>query len=74
MREGLYDLVAEAQEDGVLTGGDVREAGTLLWAALHGLVDLTLTRHLHEPRTVDGVEAMPTLVALALQNWVCARS
>jgi AcrR family transcriptional regulator len=66
----LYGFVAEAQNSGVLTGGDEREAGTLLWATLHGLVDLTLTRHLHEPRTVDGVEAMPALLALALRNWV----
>lgn len=66
----LYDLIAEAQDGGALTGGDTREVLTLLWAALHGLVDLTLTRHLHEPRTVDGVEAMPKLVALAIHNWV----
>jgi AcrR family transcriptional regulator len=70
----LYDLVGEAQEEGALAGGDVREAGTLLWAALHGLVDLTLTRHLHEPRTVDGIEAMPTLLAMALGNWVCPKA
>jgi AcrR family transcriptional regulator len=70
----LYDLVAEAQSEGVLPAVDVREVGTLLWAALHGLVDLTLTRHLHEPRTVDGVDAMPTLVAVAIQNWVTGKA
>jgi len=66
----LWDLVAEAKDNGRPSGDDLREVGTLLWAALHGLVDLTLTRHLHEPRTVDGVEAMPKLLALAIQNWI----
>lgn len=66
----LWDLVAEANEAAGRADEDQREVGTLLWAALHGLVDLTLTRHLHEPRTVDGVEAMPRLLALAIQNWI----
>jgi AcrR family transcriptional regulator len=64
----LYEIIAESQRDGVLVTGDVREIAALLWAALHGLVDLTLAGHLREPRTVDGTEAIPRLVALALQN------
>jgi AcrR family transcriptional regulator len=65
----LYELVADAQRDGVLIAGDVRDIAALLWAALHGLVDLTLAGHLREPRTVDGTEATPRLVALALENF-----
>jgi AcrR family transcriptional regulator len=66
--EYLYQLIAEAQLDGLMINGDVRDIAALLWAALHGLVDLTLAGHLHEPRTVDGAEATPRLIALALQN------
>ncbi|MFC9279110.1 TetR/AcrR family transcriptional regulator [Streptomyces collinus] len=69
----LCTLVIEAKGDGELAAGGVREAGTLLWAALHGLVDLTLSRRLREPRTVDGVEGMPDLVELALRNWVAVK-
>lgn len=64
----LYEVVAEAQRDNILIAGDVREIAALLWATLHGLVDLTLAGHLREPRTVDGAEATPRLVALALQD------
>jgi AcrR family transcriptional regulator len=66
--EYFYEVVADGQRDGVLIAGDVRDITALLWAALHGLVDLTLAGHLRGPRTVDGVEATPRLVALALQS------
>ena len=52
--EYLYELIAEAQRNGDLIAGDVRDIAALLWAALHGLVDLSLAGHLREPRTVDG--------------------
>lgn len=64
----LYELVADAQRDGLLISGDVREIAALLWAAVHGLVDLTLASHLREPRMVNGAEATPRLIALALQS------
>jgi hypothetical protein len=64
----LYEIVADAQRDGSLIAGDVRDIAALLWAALHGLVDLTLAGHLREPRMVDGAEATPRLVALALES------
>lgn len=63
----LYELVADAQRDGLLIAGDVRELAALLWAMVHGLLDLTLAGHLREPRMVDGTEATPRLVAMALQ-------
>ena len=66
--ELLYELVTEAQRDGILIAGDVRDLAALLWATLHGLVDLTLAGHLREPRTVDGTEATARLVALTLQH------
>lgn len=63
----LYDLVRRGQKEGYIVAGDVREITALMWAAVHGLVDLTLAGHLREPRTVDGASAMPHLVNLALQ-------
>jgi AcrR family transcriptional regulator len=66
--EYLYELVAGAQREGSLVQGDVRDIAALLWAALHGLVDLTLAGHLREPRMVDGAQATPRLVALALDS------
>lgn len=69
----LYELVAEAQGDGTLIAGDIRDIAALLWAALHGLVDLTLASHLREPRTVNGTDATPRLIAMALENLSPAR-
>jgi AcrR family transcriptional regulator len=64
----LYELITQAQRDGTMIAGDVRDIAALLWASLHGLVDLTLTGHLREPRMVDGAESTPRLLALALHN------
>jgi AcrR family transcriptional regulator len=64
----LYELITRAQRDGTVIAGEVRDITALLWASLHGLVDLTLAGHLREPRMVDGAEAIPRLVALALRS------
>ena len=63
----LYTLVSKGQLDGYVASGDIREITALVWATVHGLVDLTLAGHLREPRTVDGATKMPRLVELALQ-------
>lgn len=64
--EFLYRLVSEGQEEGRIVSGDVREITALLWAAVHGMVDLTLAGHLREPRTIDGASRIPSLVNLAM--------
>jgi AcrR family transcriptional regulator len=66
--EYLYELIAEAQRDNTIIPGDVRYIAALLWAGLHGLVDLTLAGHLREPRTVNGTDVIPSLVALELES------
>jgi AcrR family transcriptional regulator len=64
--EYLYELVTDGQRDGTIIVGDVREITALVWASVHGLVDLTLAGHLREPRTVDGFTTIPRLVYLAV--------
>ncbi|MDH6679394.1 AcrR family transcriptional regulator [Rhodococcus sp. LBL1] len=64
------ELVVEAQRNGTLIAGDVREVGPLLWVLLHGL---SLSNHLvadgHcESGTGYEADDMPRLLALALQN------
>ncbi|NIH53575.1 TetR/AcrR family transcriptional regulator [Lysinibacter cavernae] len=65
----LYELVEQGQRDGTLVLGDVRELTSLLWATLHGLVDLTLSRHLREPLTVEGLTSMPGLILTMLNAF-----
>ncbi|MGD9694042.1 MAG: TetR/AcrR family transcriptional regulator [Thermoleophilia bacterium] len=62
----LRELAARAQADGELGPGPEREVATILWVLLHGLAQLQVTGHLHEPRTVDGDTALDDLLALAL--------
>ncbi|WFR71022.1 hypothetical protein P9209_16730 [Prescottella defluvii] len=66
----FHELVVEAQQDGTLIAGDVREIGPLVWVLLHGL---SLSNHLvadQQCSSDTGYEAddMPRLLALALQN------
>jgi AcrR family transcriptional regulator len=65
--EFLYQLVGEGQSRGEIVSGNVREITALVWAAVHGLVDLTLAGHLREPRTVDGASRTPALVQLVVE-------
>jgi AcrR family transcriptional regulator len=65
----LEELVREAQADGILPPGPLREVSTALWVFLHGLCSLQLTRHLHEPRTLDGDTRLNELLDLTLAAW-----
>jgi AcrR family transcriptional regulator len=62
----LRELVEGAQADGELGAGPAREVATILWVLLHGLAQLQITGHLHEPRTVDGATGLDGLLELAL--------
>lgn len=66
----FHELVVEAQRDGTLIAGDVREVGPLLWVLLHGLA---MASHLvAEPgcRSGSGHDAgdMPRVLDLGLRN------
>ena len=62
----LLELVEQAQSDGELGAGPPRELATIVWVLLHGLAQLQITGHLHEPRTIDGNTRLDDLLALAL--------
>ncbi len=62
----LRELVERAQAEGELGAGPPRELATVLWVLLHGLAQLQITGHLHEPRTIDGSTGLDDLLALAL--------
>jgi AcrR family transcriptional regulator len=62
----LRELVEHAQADGELGAGPPREVATVLWVLLHGLAQLQITGHLHEPRTINGNTGLDELLALAL--------
>lgn len=65
----IRELVENAQREGVLREAPPRELATVLWVLLHGLCQLQLTGHLHEPRTVDGHTRLPELLDVALTAW-----
>lgn len=62
----LRELAEYAQTEGELGAGPPRELATILWVLLHGLAQLQITGHLHEPRTIDGDTGLDDLLALAL--------
>jgi AcrR family transcriptional regulator len=62
----LRELVEQAQHEGELGAGPPRELATILWVLLHGLAQLQITGHLHEPRTVDGDTRLDDLLSVAL--------
>ncbi len=64
----LRELVERAQTEGELGTGPPRELATVLWVLLHGLAQLQITKHLHEPRTIDGDTGLDELLALALTS------
>ena len=64
--QALGELVKHAQENGELGGGPPREVATVLWALLHGLAQLQITGHLHEPRTIEGDAGLHKLLSVAL--------
>jgi len=64
----IRELVERAQTEGELGAGPPRELATVLWVLLHGLAQLQITKHLHEPRTIDGGTGLDELLALALTS------
>jgi len=64
----IRELVEHAQAGGELGAGPPRELATILWVLLHGLAQLQITGHLHEPRTIDGDTGLDDLLALALTS------
>ena len=62
----LRELVERALAEGEIDAGPPRELATILSVLLHGLAQLQITRHLHEPRTIDGDTPLDELLALAL--------
>lgn len=64
----LRELVEAAQSSGELGSGPPRELATVLWVLLHGLAQLQITGHLHEPRTIDGDRGLDELLDLALAS------
>jgi Tetracyclin repressor-like, C-terminal domain len=62
----LRELVEQAQVEGELGAGAPRELVTVLWVLVHGLAQLQITGHLHEPRTVDGDMRLDDLLDIAL--------
>ena len=64
----IRELVERAQTEGELGTAPPRELATVLWVLLHGLAQLQITKHLHEPRTIDGDTGLEELLALALTS------
>ncbi|PZS36670.1 MAG: TetR family transcriptional regulator [Pseudonocardiales bacterium] len=64
----IRELVERAQTEGELGTGPARELATVVWVLLHGLAQLQITKHLHEPRTIDGDTGLDGLLALALTS------
>ncbi|WP_293851134.1 TetR/AcrR family transcriptional regulator [uncultured Brevibacterium sp.] len=64
----IEEIVGDAQASGALRNAPRRELATVLWVLLHGLAALQITRHLHEPRTIDGDQHLGTLLDLALEQ------
>jgi len=64
----IRELVKRAQTEGELGTAPPRELATVLWVLLHGLAQLQITKHLHEPRTIDGNTGLDELLALALTS------
>jgi len=58
----FYRYVAQAQHSDGLRKGDVRTLTAIIWSALHGIVSLTLSSHLVEPRMIDGASRYPELI------------
>jgi AcrR family transcriptional regulator len=64
----IQEMTEAAQERGELPAGPPRELATVLWVLLHGMAQLQITRHLQEPRTVEGVAGVEGLLKLALAS------
>ena len=64
----IQEMVEAAQARGELASGSSRELATIIWVMLHGMAQLQITRHLQEPRTVEGPAGVEKLLRLALAS------
>jgi AcrR family transcriptional regulator len=62
----IQEMTEVAQERAELAPGPPRELATVVWVLLHGMAQLQITRHLREPRTVEGVDGVNELLRQAL--------
>jgi AcrR family transcriptional regulator len=62
----IQEMTEVAQERGELAAGPARELATVIWVLLHGMAQLQITRHLREPRTIEGVDGVEALLRQAL--------
>lgn len=62
----IEEGVEQARDRGYLSNIATREMATVIWVALHGISQLQITGHLHEPRTLDGDARLDELVSLAI--------
>ena len=62
----IREMTEFAQGRGELAPGPPRELATVIWVLLHGMAQLQITRHLREPRTIEGVEGVRSLLRQAL--------
>lgn len=62
----IEEGVEQARDRGYLSTIATREMATVIWVALHGISQLQITGHLHEPRTLDGDARLNELVSLAI--------
>ncbi|KAF5291002.1 hypothetical protein FQR65_LT20535 [Abscondita terminalis] len=65
----LAELVDRVRSQGRFTSVPAREMATVLWVSLHGIAQLQITGHLHEPRTLDGDQRLGDLVALTVRAF-----
>lgn len=64
----FFENIVAGQAAGDVQPGDVREIASLIWAFMHGLVDLALSGHLTHKKGVDVATAAPALVATLLAS------
>ena len=62
----IEEGVEQVRDRGQLSAVAQREMATIIWVALHGIAQLQITGHLHEPRTLDGDTRLDELVALTI--------
>jgi hypothetical protein len=64
----IDELVERIKANETGTTVPVWEKATVIWTILHGISQLQITGHLHEPRTLDGNTRLDELVSLAVTS------
>ena len=62
----IEEGVEQVRDRGHFSSVATREMATVIWVALHGIAQLQITGHLHEPRTLDGDARLDELVGLTI--------